>query len=70
LLLPIGAVSRSVIEAAFRGGAPFTSDETDVYALADLLLELRVAASGVSELPQDVQDDGLSVRQQLPAILP
>jgi hypothetical protein len=70
LLLPIGAVFRSVIEAAFRGGASFTFDETDVYAMADVVLELRVAASGVSELPQDVQDDGLSVRQQLPAILP
>jgi hypothetical protein len=70
LLLPIGAVFRSVIEAAFRGGAPFTCDEIDGYAMTGLVLELGVAASGVSELPQDVQDDGLSVRQQLPAILP
>jgi hypothetical protein len=70
LLLPIGAVFRPVVEAAFGGGAPFAPDETDVYAMADFVLELGVAASSVRELPQDVQDDGLSVRQQLPAIPP
>jgi hypothetical protein len=70
LLLPVRAVQRSVIEAAFRGGAPFTPNEADVYVMAGLALELRVAASGVGELSENIQDDGLSVRQQLPAVTP
>jgi hypothetical protein len=58
----------SVIEAANRGGAPFTSDEADVYATAGLALKLHVDVSGVGELSEDVDDEGLSVRQQLPAV--
>ena len=68
LLLPVRAVSRSVFEAALRGGAAFTSDEADVYVSAGLALELFVAASGVGELAENVQIDGLAVRQQLPAV--
>jgi hypothetical protein len=58
----------SVIEAAIRGGASFTFDEADVYATAGFPLKLLVAASGVGELSEDVQDKGLSIRQQLPAV--
>jgi hypothetical protein len=69
LLLPVWTVQRSVIEAAFRGGAPFTFDEADVYVTADLALKPLVTASGVGELPENVQGDGLSVRQ-LPTVTP
>lgn len=68
LLLPVRTVSWSVFEAALRGRAAFTCDEVDVYVTAGLALELLVAAPGVGELSKNVQVDGLSVRQQLPAV--
>jgi hypothetical protein len=35
-----------------------------------LSLELLVTASSVSELSENIQDDGMAVRQVLPAVTP
>jgi len=70
LLLPVGSLSWSVFEAALSGGAPFPFDEAHAYMATGLSLELLVTASSVSELSENIQDDGMAVRQVLPAVTP